>query len=239
MFGALSCSLNRSLIRSQRRNYIVLCLMTFTCICIRPTRWNNIACPMMSQDGADMHNMSFKCMQNKWRQLAQKCTSSIRLSKFLSAKGQTCNLPRVMHALPSTTQLGASLTYTDALLDLAGCSFCLFIWWLQPSACLQTKPFLSYGVLVVNLAVYAAGVGVRFSLGESSGEDYFYMLAKVNDEIVQGEYYRCTCFHLLLVGVATRCADEIGHAMLACSSVQIDTTQEQNLCVMHGTVIRG
>lgn len=113
MFGALSCSLNRSLIRSQRRNYIVLCLMTFTCICIRPTRWNNIACPMMSQDGADMHNMSFKCMQNKWRQLAQKCTSSIRLSKFLSAKGQTCNLPRVMHALPSTTQLGASLTYTD------------------------------------------------------------------------------------------------------------------------------
>ncbi|DBB13759.1 TPA: hypothetical protein ACH3X3_000767 [Trebouxia sp. C0006] len=54
----------------------------------------------------------------------------------------------------------------------------------------MTKPFLSYGVLVVNLAVYAAGLGVRFSLGESSGEDYFYMLAKVNDEIVQGEYYR-------------------------------------------------
>lgn len=55
----------------------------------------------------------------------------------------------------------------------------------------QSKPFLSYGVLVVNLAVYAAGLGLRFSLGESSGEDYFYMLAKVNDEIVQGEYYRC------------------------------------------------
>ncbi|DBA72724.1 TPA: hypothetical protein ACH3X2_010122 [Trebouxia sp. C0005] len=54
----------------------------------------------------------------------------------------------------------------------------------------MTKPFLSYGVLVVNLAVYAAGLGVRFSLGEASGEDYFYMLAKVNDEIVQGEYYR-------------------------------------------------
>lgn len=56
--------------------------------------------------------------------------------------------------------------------------------------CVQTKPFLSYGVLVVNLAVYMAGLGLRFSLGESSGEDYFYMLAKVNDEVVQGEYYR-------------------------------------------------
>ena len=55
---------------------------------------------------------------------------------------------------------------------------------------MQSKPFLSYGVLVVNLAVYMAGLGVRFSLGESSGEDYFYMLAKVNDEVTQGEYYR-------------------------------------------------
>lgn len=54
----------------------------------------------------------------------------------------------------------------------------------------MSKPFLSYGVLVVNLAVYMAGLGVRFSLGESSGEDYFYMLAKVNDEVTQGEYYR-------------------------------------------------
>ena len=55
---------------------------------------------------------------------------------------------------------------------------------------MQSKPFLSYAVLVVNLAVYMAGLGVRFSLGESSGEDYFYMLAKVNDEVTQGEYYR-------------------------------------------------
>lgn len=55
----------------------------------------------------------------------------------------------------------------------------------------QAQPFLSYGVLIINLAVYAAGLGLRFSLGESSGEDYFYMLAKVNDEVVQGEYYRC------------------------------------------------
>jgi len=149
-------------------------------------------------------------------------------SDLQSAKSHAC--PPFYHPTGSLSDLHGYL---------AGCSFCLFICWLQPSACLQTKPFLSYGVLVVNLAVYAAGLGVRFSLGESSGEDYFYMLAKVNDEIVQGEYYRCTCFHLLLVGVATRCADEIGHAMLACSSVQIDTTQEQNLCVMHGTVIRG
>ncbi len=87
--------------------------------------------------------------------------------------------------------------------------------------------------------MYAAGLGVRFSLGESSGEDYFYMLAKVNDEIVQGEYYRCNCLHLLLVRVATKRADEIGHAMLACNSLEIDTNQEQNLCVRHGTVFRG
>ena len=123
--------------------------------------------------------------------------------------------------LQSATQSGASLTYTDALFDLTNSYFRLCICWLQPFACLQTKPFLSYGVLVVNLAVYAAGLGVRFSLGESSGEDYFYMLAKVNDEIVQGEYYRCTCFHLLLVCVATKCVDEVGHAMLAYSSVVV------------------
>jgi len=86
--------------------------------------------------------------------------------------------------------------------------------------------------------VYAAGLGVRFSLGESSGEDYFYMLAKVNDEIVQGEYYRCTRLHLLLVCVATRCADEIGHAMLVRTSLGIDATQEQNLYVRHGSVFR-
>ena len=60
----------------------------------------------------------------------------------------------------------------------------------------QAQPFLSYGVLIVNLAVYAAGLGLRFSLGESSGEDYFYMLAKVNDEVVQGEYYRCCSLDL-------------------------------------------
>lgn len=61
----------------------------------------------------------------------------------------------------------------------------------------QAQPFLSYGVLIVNLAVYAAGLGLRFSLGESSGEDYFYMLAKVNDEVVQGEYYRCGSVRLI------------------------------------------
>lgn len=66
----------------------------------------------------------------------------------------------------------------------------------------QAQPFLSYGVLIVNLAVYAAGLGLRFSLGESSGEDYFYMLAKVNDEVVQGEYYRCV---LCKLGLLSRC----------------------------------
>ena len=69
MFSALSCSLNPS----QRRNNIVLCLMTFTCILhlttsictrIRPTRWNNIACPGMSHNGADMH-ICHKSVQNK------------------------------------------------------------------------------------------------------------------------------------------------------------------------------
>ena len=56
---------------------------------------------------------------------------------------------------------------------------------------LQAQPFLSYVVLGLNLSVYAAGLAVRFSMGESSGEDYFYMLAKVNDEVTHGEYYRC------------------------------------------------
>lgn len=46
-------------------------------------------------------------------------------------------------------------------------------------------------VLGLNLSVYTAGLAVRFSMGESSGEDYFYMLAKVNDEVTHGEYYRC------------------------------------------------
>lgn len=65
----------------------------------------------------------------------------------------------------------------------------------------QAQPFLSYGVLIINLAVYAAGLGLRFSLGESSGEDYFYMLAKVNDEVVQGEYYRCCSLELFHHGL--------------------------------------
>ena len=64
----------------------------------------------------------------------------------------------------------------------------------------QAQPFLSYGVLIINLAVYAAGLGLRFSLGESSGEDYFYMLAKVNDEVVQGEYYRCCSLEPPIMG---------------------------------------
>ena len=54
----------------------------------------------------------------------------------------------------------------------------------------QAQPFLSYVVLGLNLSVYAAGLAVRFGMGESSGEDYFYMLAKVNDEVTHGEYYR-------------------------------------------------
>ena len=55
---------------------------------------------------------------------------------------------------------------------------------------LQARPFLSYVVLGLNLSVYAAGLAVRFSMGESSGEDYFYILAKVNDGVTHGEYYR-------------------------------------------------
>lgn len=55
---------------------------------------------------------------------------------------------------------------------------------------LQARPLLSYVVLGLNLSVYAAGLAVRFGMGESSGEDYFYMLAKVNDEVTHGEYYR-------------------------------------------------
>ncbi len=144
-----------------------------------------------------------------------------------------------MHALFPTTQLAAHLRFTPmhCLTSLAVPFACSSVHCNHLPACRPSR-FLSYGVLVVNLAVYAAGLGVRFSLGESSGEDYFYMLAKVNDEIVQGEYYRCTCFHLLLICVATRCADEIGHAMLACTSLDIDTKHEQNLCARHGTVFR-
>lgn len=92
-------------------------------------------------------------------------------------------------SLNTCSDTGNVCCLLKSTLILASCIACNLtkIWLVH----VQAQPFLSYGVLIVNLAVYAAGLGLRFSLGESSGEDYFYMLAKVNDEVVQGEYYRC------------------------------------------------
>ena len=37
---------------------------------------------------------------------------------------------------------------------------------------------LSYGILLVNIALYAAGIALRFTKGDSSSEDFFYLLVR-------------------------------------------------------------
>ena len=50
---------------------------------------------------------------------------------------------------------------------------------------------LSYVVLALNLAVYAVGIGIALTAGGEASNDYFLQLAKVNEDVLNGQYWRC------------------------------------------------
>ena len=50
---------------------------------------------------------------------------------------------------------------------------------------------LSYVVLALNLAVYAVGIGIALTVGGEASNDYFLQLAKVNEDVLNGQYWRC------------------------------------------------
>ena len=56
---------------------------------------------------------------------------------------------------------------------------------------LQVKPVLSYVVLALNLMVYGNGIFIALTQGGDASNDYFLSLAKINENVVNGEYYRC------------------------------------------------
>lgn len=56
---------------------------------------------------------------------------------------------------------------------------------------LQVKPVLSYVVLLLNLLVYCYGILIALTQGGEASNDYFLSLAKVNENVMNGEYYRC------------------------------------------------
>lgn len=56
---------------------------------------------------------------------------------------------------------------------------------------LQVKPVLSYVVLSLNLLVYCYGILIAVTQGGEASNDYFLSLAKVNENVMNGEYYRC------------------------------------------------
>ena len=56
---------------------------------------------------------------------------------------------------------------------------------------LQVVPRLSYVMLGLNLLVYGTGLGILFLEGFDNEQTYFFSLAKVNEAVAEGEYYRC------------------------------------------------
>ena len=55
---------------------------------------------------------------------------------------------------------------------------------------MQVVPRLSYIMLALNLLVYGTGLGILFFEGFDNEQTYFFSLAKVNEAVADGEYYR-------------------------------------------------
>ena len=55
---------------------------------------------------------------------------------------------------------------------------------------MQVVPRLTYVMLALNLLVYGTGLGILFIEGADSEQNYFFSLAKVNEAVAHGEYYR-------------------------------------------------
>ncbi len=55
---------------------------------------------------------------------------------------------------------------------------------------MQVAPRLTYLLLGINLAVYSAGVYIALAQGNDASNEYFLALAKINEQVLQGEWYR-------------------------------------------------
>ena len=64
---------------------------------------------------------------------------------------------------------------------------------------------LSYVVLALNLAVYAVGIGIALTAGGEASNDYFLQLAKVNEDVLNGQYWRCADLNPLRPRYAYKC----------------------------------
>lgn len=54
----------------------------------------------------------------------------------------------------------------------------------------QVQPNLAYGLLLINLAVYGAGIALALTRGNDYSNDWFLSLAKMNEKVADGEFYR-------------------------------------------------
>ena len=68
--------------------------------------------------------------------------------------------------------------------------------WMPPSqlssscACMQVPPRLSYVLLFLNLALYGGGIAIALTQGNDASNEWFLSLAKMNDKVAGGEFYR-------------------------------------------------
>lgn len=63
----------------------------------------------------------------------------------------------------------------------------------DPGAALSlptATPRWTYVLLAVNLVVYSAGVTIALTAGNDASNEFFLDLAKSNDAVLAGEYYR-------------------------------------------------
>ena len=83
---------------------------------------------------------------------------------------------------------------------------------MRSCRCLQVKPILSYVVLALNLAVYAVGIGIALTAGGEASNDYFLQLAKVNEDVLNGQYWRCGAVLLRFAMYPRACIRPVGGA---------------------------
>jgi hypothetical protein len=54
----------------------------------------------------------------------------------------------------------------------------------------QVPPRLAYVLLFLNLAVYGGGIAIALTQGNDASNEWFLSLAKMNDKVAAGEFYR-------------------------------------------------
>lgn len=77
------------------------------------------------------------------------------------------------------------------------------------------EPVLWRYVLVLNLLVYAGGVGAEVALGEGAAERYFLFLAEVPERVAGGEFYRLLTAPTLHAGLGHLALNSVALAQLA------------------------